>query len=39
VIQPSGEKTGVALKISQSGALILDTGDEITVGDLVHLRD
>jgi BirA family biotin operon repressor/biotin-[acetyl-CoA-carboxylase] ligase len=39
VIQPSGEKTGVALKISQSGALILDTGDQITVGDLVHLRD
>jgi BirA family biotin operon repressor/biotin-[acetyl-CoA-carboxylase] ligase len=39
VIQPSGELSGVAAKISASGSLILDSGEEVTVGDLLHLRD
>ena len=38
-IQPTSERIGIAIGISKSGALLLDTGEEITVGDLIHLRD
>jgi BirA family biotin operon repressor/biotin-[acetyl-CoA-carboxylase] ligase len=39
VIQPSGELSGIASRISKSGSLILESGEEVTVGDLLHLRD
>lgn len=39
VIQPIGEVNGVAVDITSSGALVLEGGAEITVGDLIHLRD
>jgi BirA family biotin operon repressor/biotin-[acetyl-CoA-carboxylase] ligase len=39
VIQPSGELSGIAEKITSTGSLILESGEEITVGDLLHLRD
>jgi BirA family biotin operon repressor/biotin-[acetyl-CoA-carboxylase] ligase len=39
VIQPNVELSGIASKISSSGSLILATGEEVTVGDLLHLRD
>ena len=36
---PSGERIeSVAVSINQSGALLLEGGREITVGDVVHLR-
>ena len=37
-ITPNGELSGRAVEISKSGALILESGAEITVGDLIHLR-
>ena len=39
IIDTSGEWMGRAISISKSGALILESGDEVTVGDVVHLRD
>ena len=39
VVDPEGERLGKALAISNSGSLILDNGEEITVGDVIHLRD
>lgn len=39
VIAPDGEKIGRAIGISNSGALLLESGEEVTVGDLIHLRD
>jgi BirA family transcriptional regulator, biotin operon repressor / biotin---[acetyl-CoA-carboxylase] ligase len=38
-IQPAGLTTGVATGITKTGALLLDGKSEITVGDLIHLRD
>lgn len=36
---PSGEKVeSVAVSIARSGALLLENGSQITVGDVVHLR-
>jgi BirA family biotin operon repressor/biotin-[acetyl-CoA-carboxylase] ligase len=36
---PSGEKLeSMALSVARSGALILENGSQITVGDVVHLR-
>ncbi|MDP1719696.1 MAG: biotin--[acetyl-CoA-carboxylase] ligase [Candidatus Nanopelagicaceae bacterium] len=36
---PSGEKVeSVAVSIARSGALILENGSQITVGDVIHLR-
>lgn len=36
---PNGEKVqSVAVSIARSGALILENGSQITVGDVVHLR-
>ena len=39
IVYPEGERIGKAFAISNSGALILDNGEEITVGDVIHLRD
>ena len=39
VIQSSSEITGIAEKVSVTGALILESGEEVTVGDLVHLKE
>jgi BirA family biotin operon repressor/biotin-[acetyl-CoA-carboxylase] ligase len=36
---PSGDRIdSVAVSIARSGALILENGSQITVGDVVHLR-
>ena len=39
-IEVSGraDRTGLAVSINESGALILDDGFEVNVGDIVHLR-
>lgn len=39
VIQSNSEITGIAEKVSNSGALILKSGEEITVGDVIHLKE
>ena len=39
VIQSSSEIAGFAEKVSVTGALILESGEEVTVGDLVHLKE
>ncbi len=38
-IQPTGEVSGLAIDILPTGALLLEGEVEITVGDLIHLRD
>jgi BirA family biotin operon repressor/biotin-[acetyl-CoA-carboxylase] ligase len=37
-IKPDGEISGKASGISEKGALLLESGVEVTVGDLVHLK-
>ena len=37
-IKPDGEVSGKAVAINTNGALVLDSGEEITVGDLIHLK-
>lgn len=39
IIDSSREWMGRAISISKSGALILESGEEVTVGDVVHIRD
>lgn len=39
VVQQSGEKNGLAVGVTKGGSLIMADGEEITIGDLIHLRD